>query len=352
MAGRRTPARTWDLFCRVIDNYGDAGVCWRLVADLAARGERVRLWIDDPSPLRFMAPHGVPGVEVVHWTADVAVREPADIVIEAFGCDPPPAFVARMAAREPAPVWLNLEYLSAEAWVERSHGLPSPQRNGLTKWFFFPGFTGRTGGLLREPGLLAQRAAFDRAAWLAGHGLRAHPDERIVTLFCYDHPRIADFVAALADAPTLLLATPGHAQRLLAGLTLPDVVRAQALPWFDQPGYDRLLWSADLNVVRGEDSVIRALWAGAPFVWHIYPQHDDAHAAKLRAFLGLLTADAAAPAAHTVSALWQRFNGLEAGPLELPPAAAWAAMSQALRSRLAAQDDLVTRLLAFTAGKT
>lgn len=352
MPGLRTPSRRWDLFCRVIDNYGDAGVSWRLAADLGARGERVRLWIDDPAPLAFMAPRGAPGVEVVHWTAEVVPAEPGDIVIEAFGCDPPPDFVERMAARTPPPLWLNLEYLSAEAWVERSHGLPSPQRNGLTKWFFFPGFGDRTGGLLREHGLLAERARFDRGAWLAAQGIAPRPGERIATLFCYDHPRIGDFAAALADAPTLLLATPGHAQRLLAGLRLPPAVRVHALPWFDQPGYDRLLWSADLNVVRGEDSVVRALWAGAPFVWHIYPQHDDAHAAKLQAFLALLTAGAEGPAACALAALWRRFNGLESGPLELPPAKAWLSTTQALRARLAAQDDLVTRLLAFTAGKT
>ena len=58
----------WDLFCRVIDNFGDIGVCWRLAADLAARGETVRLWVDDPAPLRWMAPHGAPRVDVHGWT--------------------------------------------------------------------------------------------------------------------------------------------------------------------------------------------------------------------------------------------------------------------------------------------
>jgi uncharacterized repeat protein (TIGR03837 family) len=145
--------RRWDLFCRVVDNFGDAGVCWRLARDLAARGARVRLVIDDASPLAWMAPAGAPGVEVLPWPGPA---EPAEVVIEAFGCDPPPDFVAAMARRQPAPVWINLEYLSAEAYVERSHGLPSPQLNGLTKWFYYPGFTPRTGGLLREPDLMAR----------------------------------------------------------------------------------------------------------------------------------------------------------------------------------------------------
>jgi len=344
--------RLWDVFCRVIDNFGDAGVCWRLSADLAARGEQVRLWIDDPAPLTFMAPAGAPGVEVIRWAADVSDREPGDIVVETFGCDPPEAFVARMAARPHAPLWINLEHLSAEPWVERSHGLPSPQRNGLVKWFYFPGFTPRTGGLLREPGLLAARQGFDRVAWLRDRGLTPRPGERVVVLFCYENPRLAEWLACLADRPTLLLATPGLVQRQLRGLVLPPQVRTLDLPWFDQAGFDRLLWSADMNVVRGEDSVLRAAWAGAPFVWHIYPQQDRAHEAKLRAFLDLLTEGAEPESAAALARLWRRFNGLEPGAIALPDGTAWAAMTLGLQHRLAAQDDLVSRLLSFVAGKS
>ena len=122
------PGLLWDVYCRVVDNLGDAGVCRRLAADLAARGEQVRLVIDDAAPLTFMAPAGAVGVDVLAWPGPA---EPGDVVIEAFGCDPPPETVAAMARRPTPPLWINLEYLSADADVERSHGLPSPQRNGL-----------------------------------------------------------------------------------------------------------------------------------------------------------------------------------------------------------------------------
>ncbi|HSM21456.1 MAG TPA: elongation factor P maturation arginine rhamnosyltransferase EarP, partial [Rubrivivax sp.] len=181
------PPWHWDLFCRVVDNLGDVGVCWRLACDLASRGERVRLVIDDASALTWMAPGGAPGVQVLPWPGPA---EPGDVVIEAFGCDPPPAFVEAMVRRRAAPVWINLEYLSAEAFVERSHGLPSPQRNGLVKWFYFPGFTARTGGLLREPGLMEVRCAVDGSAWLAGRGIHVQPGERVASLFCYDNPAV------------------------------------------------------------------------------------------------------------------------------------------------------------------
>src|SRR5262249_1701946 len=150
------------------DNHGDAGVCWRVAAELAARGAQVRLWMDDPSSLRWMAPAGAPGVEGIEWREPLPEREPGDVVVEAFGWHPPPAFGARMAARTPPPAWLNLEYLSAEDYVERSHGLPSPVMQdpgaGLAKRFVYPGFTARTGGLLRERDLATRRAAFDRKA--------------------------------------------------------------------------------------------------------------------------------------------------------------------------------------------
>jgi len=335
----------WDLFCRVIDNFGDIGVCWRLAADLGSRGESVRLWVDDPSALAWMAPAGAAGVQVVEWTADTPLPEPCDVVVEAFGCDPPAAFVERMAATRP--VWVNLEYLSAEDYVERSHGLPSPQRNGLTKWFFYPGFTPRTGGLLREPGLIAQRQAFERMPWLARHGIVPGPGERVVSLFCYDNGQLPGLLHLLSDTPTLLLAAPGAAQRMLetAGTSLPGLVRWQALPWLTQPDFDRLLWACDLNFVRGEDSFVRAQWSAAPFVWHIYPQHDQAHAAKLDAFLARFGGG------PSVRALWHAWNGLGLWPSSLPPCEEWTAECRRWRESLVAEQDLTTQLLRFVRQK-
>ncbi len=336
------PSPTWDLFCRVVDNYGDAGVCWRLACELAARGQQVRLVIDDPAPLAFMAPEGAAGVQVLPWPGPA---EPGDVVVEAFGCDPPAAFVVRMAARSQPPAWINLEYLSAEPYVERSHGLPSPQRNGLTKHFFYPGFTPRTGGLLREARLAQERAAFDRHGWLATQGLTVQPGERIVTLFCYDNAALPGLLGDLAREPTLLLLTPGHAQRQVT--QAQGKLRLAQLPYLSQRDFDRLLWSADLNFVRGEDSLVRALWAGVPFVWQAYPQDDGAHGPKVESLL------AQWPANADVAALWRAWNVLPGAPWNgLPPLPAWEPGLSAWRQRLCAQDDLATQLLRFVAGET
>jgi uncharacterized repeat protein (TIGR03837 family) len=347
----------WDLFCRVIDNFGDIGVCWRLAADLGGRGQRVRLWIDDPSALAWMAPQGATNVDLHFWTTDQPMPEPGDVVIEAFGCDPPPAFVARMAQRERPPLWINLEYLSAEAYVHRSHGLRSPQLSGpgqgLDKWFFFPGFEPGTGGLIREPNLMDQRQHFDGHAWLRDHGLAPQPGERVVSLFCYASAPVGALLEVLAAAPTLLLVTPGAAsQALRAAMACQPAaatLRRITLPWLTQHDYDRLLWACALNFVRGEDSFVRAQWAGAPFVWQIYPQHDAAHAAKLDAFMDLMLPGAAAKVDVAVRALWRAWNGLQDGPLRLPESGPWQAQVLSWRERLLVQADLGSQLLGFVA---
>jgi uncharacterized repeat protein (TIGR03837 family) len=368
-----TPALQWDVFCRVVDNHGDLGVCWRLSVDLARRGQRVRLWVDDASALRWMAPEGEPGVELVAWNAGTPCPAPGDVVIEAFGCDPPADFVAAMAAATSPPAWINLEYLSAEPYVERSHGLPSPQMSGpgrgLVKRFFYPGFTAATGGLIREPGLDADQQAFDRDAWLASHGIAAGAGVRLVSLFCYPGAPVDRLVAALAadGIPTLLATSPGAATdatraalaalRTRAGARRPLALRQHELPWLTQRDYDRLLWACDLNFVRGEDSWVRAQWAGRPFVWQAYVQDDGAHAAKLEAFLALALAAAPPDAAAHLRRWHEAWNGLDepgGGPLPGWVPATLAASGEAARAwraRQVALPDLVSTLLGTVAKK-
>ena len=331
----------WDLFCRVIDNHGDAGVCWRLARELAQHGHAVRLIMDDTRPLAWMAGSGEPGVEVLPWPGPA---DPGDVVIEAFGCDPPPGFVQAMAAQRPAPVWINLEHLSAQAYVERSHGLPSPQRNGLTKWFYYPGFTARTGGLLRSAGLAQARSRFDGDAWLAASGHARQPGEWVASLFCYDNPLLPQLLADLARQPTLLLLTAGEAQRQVT--QAPAGVRLVRLPLLSQDEFDHLLWSCDLNFVRGEDSLVRAVWAGAPFIWQAYPQHDGAHWSKVEALLDQWSAPA------EVAGAWRAWNGMPGSHWPHPLVrTAWRRATLAWRERLCAQPDLVTQLRAFALNK-
>lgn len=357
----------WDIFCKVIDNFGDVGVCWRLSAELARRGEQVRLWLDDPQALAWMAPGAlqgnVPGIEVLHWTSPLPANDhpPADVWIEAFGCEPPTecveALAIQLAGGTRAPVWINLEYLSAESYVERSHRLPSPVMSGplrglVTKWFFYPGFTPRTGGLLRENDLLARQAAFDADVWLADLRLPVRAHTRRVSLFCYEPAALPAVLqqAAKDETPSDWLITPGRAWHAAQAAGAPNgpSCRLHALPLLSQHDFDHLLWASNLNCVRGEDSLARALWAGKPFVWHIYPQHDDAHHAKLEAFLDWLEAPA------TLRDFHRAWNGIGAASAVWPDAAtlaAWGDCALAARQRLLAQADLCSQLLGFVLEK-
>lgn len=346
----------WDLFCRVVDNYGDAGVCWRLATGLAARGQAVRLWIDDTAPLAWMAPGGCAGVQVAPFEA-AAASEPGAVVIEAFGCDPPPAFVARMAAQAQPPAWINLEYLSAEPWVERCHRLRSPQQAGpgagLDKWFFYPGFTAATGGLLRSAASAAPPP--DPRAWLAAQGWALAPDERAVLLFCYDPPGLAEMLQRLArQAPTALLVPEGPALPRLAAHraagALPAGLRVQPLPRLDQARFDTLLHCTDLNLVRGEDSFVQAQWCGTPFVWQAYVQHDHAHAVKVEAFLSHLLPAIPATSRTAVARLWRAWNDIGPWPEALPEHTAWRQGCVHWRDTLLDQAALVDRLLIFVSG--
>lgn len=366
MSSAMTAPLQWDVFCQVIDNYGDIGVCWRLASQLAARGERVRLWVDDASALAWMAPAGHPGVELRPWGGELpAAHEAAPgVLVEAFGCEIPEAFLAWAVGRAPdrQPAWINLEYLSAEAYVERNHRLPSlvmsgPAR-GWTRWFFYPGFTPATGGLLREPGLLNQRPAGFADTWRAAQPAAATAPERWMSLFCYEPPALPALLAQAlqpgAVVPTRLLVTPGRATAAVQAAlsTLPvqhGALQLQYLQPTDQQGFDDLLHACDFNAVRGEDSLVRALWAGRALVWHIYPQDDGAHHAKLAAFLDWLQAPASLRDFH---AAWNGIPGH--GPLVVPDGetlAEWTACTQAARARLAQQSSLVDQLVGFVLEK-
>ena len=368
-------SRQWDIFCKVIDNFGDIGVCWRLASDLAARGQTVRLWLDDSTALRWMAPDGCAGVTVMPWVVGTPIdttvtgQLPPHVIIEAFGCDIAPEFIAACArltwAKGIKTSWINLEYLSAEAYVERCHALPSPVRTGpaagWTKWFFYPGFTSLTGGLLREPELITRRADFDKWAWLASKGvaLQEKSPEKLVSLFCYEPPELIALLAQLRQRglhgqPVRLLVCAGRATAAVKALVeqeiglqpnqfLCNLLSISYLDLLTQHDFDHLLWASDLNFVRGEDSLVRALWAGQPLVWQLYPQSDDAHLAKLAAFMDVIHAPASLRNFH---AAWNS-SAKPANALPLVDLPAWSACIQTAAQGFKTQDDLTSQLMRF-----
>jgi len=376
----------WDLFCKVVDNFGDAGVSWRLARQLAHEHSlEVRLWIDAPRALARIAPaidvaldrQHFDGVEIRAWPDPFPAADPADVVVEAFGCGVPDAYAEAMARQMQPPAWFVLEYLSAEAWIDGAHGLPSPHpRFALARRFWFPGFTAASGGLLRERGLLEARDALqgDPAAALRLWASLGLPEpvagETRVSLFCYPNPALPALFDAWADGDDRItcVVPDGAAAGAIDAWASGNVphpgkpfVRGRlalhAVPFLAQDDYDRLLWSCAVNFVRGEDSFVRAQWAARPFAWHIYPQVGDAHVAQLDAFLDRFCDGLEPASAATLCRFHHAWNGI-AGRQALGEAwrefaarqAAVAAHARAWCRVLATHADLATGLVSAAAG--
>lgn len=361
-----------DIFCRVVDNFGDIGVCWRLARRLSSgAGWSVRLWVDDlPTFQRLQADvepdrdrQQVDAIEIIHWTDPAPDLAAQDVVIEAFACDPPPAFLQSMQERRP--LWINLEYLTAESWAPSFHALSSTRADGLRKFFFFPGFLPATGGLLREPDLLAQRDLLQESPnqqrdFLASIGLT--PDclgawqrgARLVSLFCYPDAPLESLLDTLSedDRPTVLVVPGQIAPELQNGpYDRRSRLRIARVPFLTSGNYDRLLWCCDVNFVRGEDSLVRAVWAGKPLVWHIYPQHDGVHADKLDAWLSLLQPP---PEVQSLIRAWNRIGSAPASEslrraFGGTTASAWWACAQAMAIEQSLRPDLGDNLANFCA---
>lgn len=374
----------WEIFCQVVDNFGDIGVCLRIARDLADRdGKRVRLWVDDWTVLGRLCPAAaaadpgrgveVDGVVFRHWVRPFPDVVPGEIVIEAFACELPEVHLQAMAKLAERPVWINLEYLSAEDWVAGCHGLASPHpRLPLVKHFFFPGFDEASGGLPRETGLIGRRERFrsdpaGMAAWRAERGLGSLADDTLwISLFAYEQAALPGLLEAWQQGtrPVALLVPESRILgNVAAGLGLDTLHAGQriergrlttcVLPFTDQAGYDALLWSCALNFVRGEDSFVRAQWAAVPLVWQIYAQQDDAHLVKLEAFLARYCHGLEEGAAAALGDFWRAWNGAD----DIAPGQAWHALEQALpviagharcwSDRLASTADLASRLTKF-----
>ena len=388
-----SPGLRWDVFCRVVDNLGDAAICWRLARQLANEYSlAVRLWIDQPQVLSRLVPGARPGqvqdrVSIECWRDDdprLSLTEPeqlADVVIAGFACELPAGYRHAMTSRRP--VWINLDYLSAQDWVDSHHGLPSPKSDGLIESFFFPGFTPESGGLLREADLIDRCERFDRDPsaridFLRSLGIDAKPGERFMSLFCYPDSPVAELVDAFnaiqsqasgATGPTGVngkTGPPDNWQLLIPEGIAPELSvqrGVRRVPFLPQTDYDRLLWCCDLNWVRGEDSLVRALWSGRPLIWQAYRQSGEAHRPKLEAMIDrwLKVAKLPAPAAtawrkaHTA---WNTAPDPASRALitaALPPMLeqlpALAAGAQRWRTAQIEQSDLARRLVAFAANK-
>jgi len=384
-----------DLFCQVVDHYGDIGVTWRLARQLSTENLiSIRLWVDDLTVFARIEPRistqvnqqVIDQIDIRHWVLDGSVPAPYPIVITSFCCPLSATWLQRMATQSHR-CWVELEYLSAEPWVESHHGLSSQRADGLAPTFFYPGFTHQTAGLIRERNLIKARDAWQAEVKQQKHflekiGVRFNanqPQPFLISLFAYPQAPFQSFFNALnslnavdaidtvnrfnaATTKTTKKIKPQNIHVLIPeGISLPDNlittpnVTWQRIPFLTQPDYDRLLWSMNLNIVRGEDSFVRALWAGKPMIWHIYRQTENTHLTKLAAWLARTTLPQPVQNAMMAWSTPDHSNQLKislCNALRAPNWAAWQQHAAQYSQKLSLLPDLATNLAHFCKEKT
>lgn len=290
--------RSVQIFCRIIDNFGDAGVTLRVARRFLEEGVTPQLISDRLDVMAKLLPSLDPteprstldGICITDWDAfATAPDEPADLVLETFGCRLPESFEKRLAETPPK-LTLNLDYLSAEDWVESCHKMWGLHPTlPIRKLWYFPGFTDRTGGVSIESDYETKRQTFDRKAFLANLGF-TEPERPTLYFFLYPVNDVETWAKTLAERtePMNLLFAPGEGTEKL--LTLlnehPHPHQTIRAPFVAQPKFDHFLWAADGVVIRGEDSFVRAQLAGVPLFWATYPTEDRAHEVKFEAWAG------------------------------------------------------------------
>jgi uncharacterized repeat protein (TIGR03837 family) len=321
------------------------------------------------------------GIEICTW--DESSKKCADVVIETFGCNLPEQYVQQMQVNKT--LWINLEYLSAEPWVCDFHAKPSQHPTlPLTKHYFFPGFVDATGGLIREKDLIAQRDEFLNSTALQAkfwQGIESTgktdllSDTIRISLFCYPQAQIESLLTSLQNSKQhISLYLPFNSTLTTFNtfltdlrLNIGDVIYKKnftihILPFLSQDDYDRLLWACDLNFVRGEDSWIRAIWAGKPFVWQPYIQAEDTHINKLNAFLDVYTNEASPEVKNLLykSSLAWSSQAEKQSPIQdnIPKSEVWQhlitqlpalhAYAEQRADAFISQPDLATKLVIFS----
>lgn len=300
-----------DIFCEIIDNFGDIGVVYRISKELKKIFQNVRIRIVLNRLEEFKAINKkVKDTDYQEIDGLICVTEKyvkenmesfgvSDVFIEAFGCNVPEEYVK--AAKENSKLWINLEYLSGEKWIEDFHLCESLiDSKTLKKIFFMPGFSEKSGGVIIDSGFL-ERMKFGKEnrdevfkKYFKDFDLK---DKFIGTVFSYEK-NFENLLETLKnyEKETVLLLMGEKTQKsfseiLKKNLTedYGNIVKYGKITmiysdFFSQEEYEEIISASDFNFTRGEDSFVRGIILGKPFMWHIYLQEEKAHMDKIKAF--------------------------------------------------------------------
>lgn len=278
-----------DIFCEVIDNYGDVGVAYRLARELKRiyPNKELRFIINQTEELNLIKKND--DIIVIDYKDVDKIEQPADLVIETFACNIPEIYMDK--ALKTSKLMINLEYFSSEDWVDDFHLQESFLGGNLKKYFFIPGLSEKSGGIILDKEFLDRKNKVqeNREYYLKQFNINEKYD-LIISVFSYEK-NFDNFLKTLQklDKKVLLLLLSEKTQKnfikYFDNNDYYDKIKAVKLPFFTYDKYEKLLALCDINLVRGEDSFVRALLLAKPFLWHIYPQDENTHIIKLESFL-------------------------------------------------------------------
>ena len=278
-----------DIFCQVIDNYGDVGVAYRLAREFKRvyPNKKLRFVINQIEELNLIRKSE--NIEVILYKDISKIENSADLIIESFGCEIPKEYMDK--ALKNSKLIINLEYFSAEKWVDDFHLQESFLGGNLKKYFFIPGLSEKSGGILLDNEFLERKKKVEanKEYYLEKFGIKEKYD-LIGSVFSYEKNfgSLIEELKKLGKKIILLMLSEKTQKNFIKYFDNGnnyDKIKFVKLPFFTYDKYEELLALCDFNLVRGEDSFVRALLLGKPFLWHIYPQDENTHIKKLESFL-------------------------------------------------------------------
>lgn len=300
------------VLCKVVDNFGDIGVVFRLCRALSElkKNLEIRLVVSNLDSFAKIS-KGIDstktfqefrGWKVFDWNDSALCKKefsknPPEFILECFQCGRPewleellfsPQFNLNVQI-------VNVEYLTAESWADDFHLLKSGTRSAkIKKINFMPGFTKKTGGLILDKNFMRCLSEKKFALNLVKQNLykkilsEDFSDSFKILIFSY--PKNFDFLASaikeFSFLKKIIVFVASGAGADSAKISLKKFkVDFVCLPFMQQEVWDAFLSLMDFSFVRGEDSFSRCCLFGNPFIWNIYPQEEEFHIVKLNAFL-------------------------------------------------------------------
>lgn len=283
--------KTIDIFCEVIDNYGDVGVAYRLAREFQRLDSKknIRLIINRLDEINLIKKSD-DEIQILEYSSIDKKIETAELIIECFGCNIPEIYMEK--AYYNSKIIINLEYFSSEDWIEDFHLQESILGKGsLRKFFFMPGISQKSGGLLIDKDFIERKNKVlqNRDFYLKKYNLPRNFD-LIGSIFSYekDFSKLVSYLEKIEKNILLLIMSEKTQKNFIKYFDNKpkyDKIKFVKLPFYSYDKYEEILSLCDFNFVRGEDSFARALLLGKPFLWHIYPQTKNTHIIKLNSFL-------------------------------------------------------------------